>query len=244
MELFSENTKLEAVIHKDYSLLPVINRLGIKLGFGDTTIKQQCEQLNIDVNFFVEIINVFHNESYFPEKRLLDFSVTLVVEYLIQTHRYYTEYIIPENDRLIRLFLSTCDSDCPENKLVMKFYQSFMDEFMQHIKAEEREVFPYVLRLNQHVNQLLGTGQSFQLNPKISQMGFEKEHTGMDEKMYDLKNIIIKYLPPNYDLNIGNALLTNLFMFEKDVKNHSRIEDMILLPKIKQLEKQISGYVD
>jgi regulator of cell morphogenesis and NO signaling len=57
--------------------------------------------------------------------------------------------------------------------------------------------------------------------------------------MYDLKNIIIKYLPPNYDLNIGNSLLASLFMFEKDLKNHSRIEDKILIPKVRQLEKMI-----
>lgn len=61
----------------------------------------------------------------------------------------------------------------------------------------------------------------------------------MDEKMFDLKNIIIKYLPPNYNQNIGNSLLSNLFMFEKDLKNHARIEDKILIPKVKQLEKII-----
>ena len=61
----------------------------------------------------------------------------------------------------------------------------------------------------------------------------------MDEKMFDLKNIIIKYLPPNYDSNIGNSLLSSLFMFEKDMNNHSRIEDKILIPKVRQLEKLI-----
>lgn len=59
----------------------------------------------------------------------------------------------------------------------------------------------------------------------------------MEDKMFDLKNIIIKYLPPNYNLNIGNALLTNLFLFEKDLKNHSRIEDKILFQRVKPIEK-------
>ncbi len=43
MELFNENNKLVSVIHKDHSLLPVINRLGIKLGFGDLTIGEICK---------------------------------------------------------------------------------------------------------------------------------------------------------------------------------------------------------
>jgi regulator of cell morphogenesis and NO signaling len=58
--------------------------------------------------------------------------------------------------------------------------------------------------------------------------------------MFDLKNILIKYLPPDYDLNIGNSLLASLFMFEKDMKNHARIEDKILVPKVRMLEKMMT----
>src|SRR5665647_1075846 len=98
MELFNENSKLASVIHKDHSLLPVINRLGIKLGFGDKTIRNICEEKEIDLNFFVETINVFHYEAYFPEKRLLDTSVTLVIEYMLKNNKKYIEYMISEQD--------------------------------------------------------------------------------------------------------------------------------------------------
>ncbi|MBV5348689.1 hemerythrin domain-containing protein, partial [bacterium] len=82
------------------------------------------------------------------------------------------------------------------------------------------------------------TREQFKLKyPEYSISSFEKEHSNMDDKMDDLTNIIIKYLPPNYDQNRGNAFLANLFLFEKDLKNHSRIEDHILIPKVKQLEK-------
>ena len=88
MEFFNEKDKLADVIHKDHTLLPVINRLGLKLGFGDSTIKQLCNRNGIDVTFFVEIINVFRNEHYFSEKKLLNFSVTIVIDYLRETHKY------------------------------------------------------------------------------------------------------------------------------------------------------------
>ena len=176
MELFNENSKLASVIHKDHSLLPVINRLGVKLGFGDKTIRNICEEREIDLNFFVEIINVFHYEAYF------------------------------------------------------------------HIDFEESVMFPYVLELNQVIENPLSRPNFRQKYPDFSISGFEKEHSAMDDKMDDLKNIIIKYLPPNYDQNRGNAFLSNLFMFEKDLKNHSRIEDHILLPKVKQLEMILQSH--
>ena len=242
MELFNENNKLASVIHKDHSLLPVINRLGIKLGFGDKTIRNICEEKGIDLNFFVETINVFHYEAYFPEKRLLDFSVSIVIEYLLKTHKYYIEYLIPENDRLIELFLAATPEESAENDLVRRFYTKFKEEFVIHMNFEERVMFPYVLELNGAIlNPDLR--DAFHLKyPGYSIEGFEKEHSNMDDKMDDLKNIIIKYLPPNYDQNRGNAFLFNLFMFEKDLKNHSRIEDHILIPKVKQLEKVLMSH--
>lgn len=242
MELFNENSKLASVIHKDHSLLPVINRLGIKLGFGDKTIRNLCMGKGIDINFFVETINVFHYEAYFPEKRLLDFSVSMVIDYLVKTHQYYIDYLIPENDRLIELFLSANPTESSENDLVRKFYAKFQEEFVIHINFEERVMFPYILELNNVIEVPESRSHFKQKNPDFSITSFEKEHSSMDDKMDDLKNIIIKYLPPNYDQNRGNAFLSNLFLFEKDMKNHSRIEDHILIPKVKQLEKVLQSH--
>ena len=239
MELFNETNKLASVIHKDHTLLPVINRLGIKLGFGDATIKQLCLINNTDVTFFIEIINVFRNENYFSEKKLLDFSVTIVIDYLRKTHIYYLDYVLPDQERLIDLFLLNCQNDCKENELIRKFYNKFRDEFIHHIEFEERHIFPYILNLNECILDPSGTNVFRNEYKGFSIKDFEQEHNDMDEKMFDLENILIKYLPPNYDLNIGNSLLASLFMFEKDMKNHSRIEDKILTPKVRQLEKML-----
>ncbi len=242
MELFNENSKLASVILKDYSLLPVINRLGIQLGFGDKTIRNICGENGIDLNFFVETINVFHYEAYFPEKRLLDFPVKIVIDYLVKTHQYYVNYLMPENDRLIELFLSANPEESTENELVRKFYAKFKEEFVIHINFEESVMFPYILELNRVIENLDSSMQFRQKYPDYSISGFEKEHSHLDDKMDDLKNIIIKYLPPNYDQNRGNAFLSNLFLFEKDLKNHSRIEDHILIPKVKQLEMVLQSH--
>ena len=237
MELFNETNKLASVIHKDHTLLPVINRLGIKLGFGDSTIGELCRVNGIDVTFFVEIINVFRNENYFSEKKLLDFSVTIVIDYLRKTHKYYLDYVLPEQERLIDLFILNCRNDCKENELIRKFYAKFRTEFIHHVQIEETQVFPYILQLKEATLDPLLRDEFLTDYNGFSIKGFEQEHSDMDEKMFDLKNILIKYLPPNYDLNIGNSLLASLFMFEKDMKNHSRIEDKILIPKVRQLEK-------
>lgn len=79
------------IIHLNYQLLSVINRFGIELGFGNLRIDEVCEKHNIQVGFFLEIVNTFHDENYFPGKQLQSFSVSLIVDYLKRTHYYYLE---------------------------------------------------------------------------------------------------------------------------------------------------------
>ena len=240
MELFNENSKLATVIEKDHSLLPVINRLGVRLGFGDKTIRDLCIEKGIDLNFFIETINVFHHESYFPEKRLLDFPVSIVIDYLVKTHQYYKDFLVPENDRLIDLFLLSSKTGNRENELVRKFYINFKERFMSHIDFEERELFPYIIELNAAVENPEFKNRFREKYAHNTISDFEDEHLDIDNQVDDLKNIIVKYLPPNYDQNRVNAFLSNIILFEKDLKNHSRIEDHILMPKMKQLEKLLN----
>ena len=76
---------------------------------------------------------------------------------------------------------------------------------------------------------------------KYSIRQFEKEHTNVDEKLNDLKNLLLKYLKPDYDQNHCNEFLFALFQLEQDLKDHARIEDKILVPNVLEMEKQINN---
>jgi regulator of cell morphogenesis and NO signaling len=69
MHIFSAHDKLSHLVRADYSLLPVINRFGIRLGIKDHTIAQICQEKQINTDFFLAIINTYHNPQYFPEKK-------------------------------------------------------------------------------------------------------------------------------------------------------------------------------
>jgi hypothetical protein len=75
-----------------------------------------------------------------------------------KTHRYYIQYLFPETDRLMQLFLQSCGGQCPENELVRKFYDKFRNECVLHFQTEEVEEFPYILELNEVVGK--GEGKS------------------------------------------------------------------------------------
>jgi len=79
-------------------------------------------------------------------------------------------------------------------------------------------------------NELLSQMESYSIND------YEDEHDNVEEKLFDLKNLIIKYLPALENNSTSYKILLELFDLEKDLREHARIEDMILVPKVGAME--------
>lgn len=235
MEFFTENTRLIDIINKDHQLLNVLIRLGINLGFGDKTIRYVCKDKKISAGFMIDIINVYHNENYFPENRLKSFSVKQVVDYLTETHKYYTEYVIPELERLIGLLFLNEKSENQDSRIIKQFLKKYKREFLEHISYEEEFVFPYINCISSE-SDAAGCVTDISRFKNFTISDFEARHSDIEEKIVDLKNVMIKYLRPGYNNYIGNAIISNLILFEKDLEKHTRIEERILIPKVKLLE--------
>ena len=55
--------QLSEVVEEHPSLIPVINRFGIRLGLGDKSVKTLCEEHSLDTDFLLTVINTFLNEE-------------------------------------------------------------------------------------------------------------------------------------------------------------------------------------
>lgn len=229
MEIFTKQHKVFKLIHSNYDLLPVINRFGIRLGLKEKTVEAICREKNINPDFFLAIVNTFNNENYFPEEELLSFSPLEIIEYLKRTHRYYIYYVLPKLSFQLEQLIASSSSGNQELTMVNQFYKQYTRELIEHIDYEEQTVFPYI-------EKMINIRKS---EDSYSIFSFEKEHTNVDEKLNDLKNLIIKYLNPDYDENICNEFLITLYRFEKDVYDHARIEDVILLNQAAAIENKL-----
>lgn len=239
MQIHSD-LKMADIIHLNYQLLTILERFDISLGFGDKAIKVVCEENNVNVEFFLEIINSYHDPNYFPRQNLQSFPVHLIIHYLQKTHNYYLDKKIPLIETYIEELINSCDSKNKANlKLVDQFFRVYKDELDNHIQREETKVQPYVLQIEEaFTNKQLPEEVWKQMNT-YSIDDFEDEHDNMEDKLYDLKNIIIKYLPPIKNMDLCNNILFELFRLEADLNNHARIEDKVLVPKIRIMEKEL-----
>ncbi len=237
------NMAMADVIHLNYSLLQVITRFDIRLGFGNKTVEEVCLDNGVNADFFLEIVNSFHDPGYFPDKQLQNFKIEFIVNYLKKTHENYLKVNIPEIGSLINMLINSCINEEQKDniKLINKFFNDYKKELISHIEREENIVLPYVIEVEKAYLQKKSPGKLIQRISDYSIDDFANEHNNVEDKLYDLKNIIIKFLPPVYDIEICNNILVYLFRLEKDLNNHARIEDKVLIPKVQEMERKISN---
>ena len=150
--IFNKNMKMADVIHQNYMLLPVINRFGIKPGFGDKSVHEICDNLNINVDFFLEIINAFHDKNYLPNQNLQNYSIDLIIDYLKKTHSYYLYKIVPEIEELIKQLVEGCYNQKENLDLLQNFFLEYKNELISHILREEEKVYHYIITIKYDLN--------------------------------------------------------------------------------------------
>jgi len=124
--ILEKEMKLSEVILHDYNLVPIINRFGIQLGFGDSTIESVCKNKDIDLDFFMTILNSFHDPQYMDKEYLRSFPVELLINYLKETHKYYLSDKIPEIEVIIDDMVVEARDDKGPYLLLQKFFKDYV----------------------------------------------------------------------------------------------------------------------
>ena len=217
--------KLADLIELNYKLLDVLSRLGIGLGFGERTIADACEAHNIGKSSFVLICNEYTFEGYVPsEELLMSANASDIMNYL---HNSHLSYMDGEMERLrASLAVLLQPTDAGQKRVVENFFMEYRKEVKNHFDYEEFTAFPYVMGLmeGRAVTEAYSIGQ------------FEKNHSNIEEKLEDLKNIVLKYLPEDCDSELAGRVLMQLFSLAEDLDIHTAIENNILVPVMNMIE--------
>lgn len=233
MSLVYSKMKLSEVVEEHPSLIPVINRFGIRLGLGDRSVETICDEHQLDPNFFLIILNTFLNEDYFPERKLQSFHMSLLINYLTQTNSYYQRSQLPNIERHLDYFISMSTPENNSLKLIRRFFHSFKEELLQRIEKDETEWFPHCLSLSEKVR-----GELPLLSPENETERTEanKSEDSIEALLTDLKSIMIKHLTGDYDDNLCYAVIVSINTLEKDIRQHNRIRYRILKPIVSGME--------
>ncbi len=233
--------KMADVIQMNYMLIPVIHRFGIELGFGDKTVDQVCEENEVDLNFFLQLVNAYHDQDYFPKEELQSIPVREIIAYLKMTHASYLNNTVTDIEQKIKSLELEGNEDKKYIALIRNFFEGYKSELTEHIMREEDVVFPYVLAVDEIIKSEQFTDKNKKVFESFSIEEYEEEHDDVEEKLMDLRTIMIKYVAPPANTNLYHSIIQDLFRLEEDLNYHSRIEDKVLIPKIILMEKSIKN---
>ena len=219
--------KMSDLICGNYTLLQVMSRFDLSLGFGDQTVQEVCRANGVDCKTFLAVVNFITEENNRMADEVQDLSIHALMNYLKQAHHYFLDFQLPTIRRKL-IEAIDCSVQNEVAFLILKFFDAYVAEVRKHMDYEDMNVFTYV------ENLVAGNGES---GFRISQ--FARRHDQIDAKLKELKNIIIKYYPAGGNDYLLNAVLFDIFSCEQDLASHCRVEDYLFVPAVLRLEKEV-----
>ena len=224
MDKFTSSMKVARLVEANYRLLGVLARVGIDGSFGEKTVSEVCISSGLDPDTIILLCEVYTFPNFKPSMELLRrCHVGDILRYMHQSHDYYLNRAISDMEASITKLLEPCQQK--QQEVVWNFFRGYKVEVKNHFGFEEQEVIPYV--------QGLIIGQN---RPGFSIDRFEENHSNIDEKLGDFKNLVMKSLPAVCDNDIRRDLLVRIYALQEDLKCHTYIEDNILVPMVRLLE--------
>lgn len=226
---YKSSDKMSTVITRNYTLLQVMSRFGLSLGFGDKTVAEVCEDSGVETQTFLDVVNFLADEGLEVSSGMIrTLHIPTLMTYLKNAHSYFLDFKFPNIRR--KLIESI---DCSKNNeiafLILKFFDAYIEGVRVHMNYENERVFPYVEALLENKMQ-----KNFNIHV------FASHHDDIDEKLKELKNIIITYYPTKADNNTFYSVLFDIFTTEKDLAQHNAIENRLFIPAVSQLEHEVS----
>ena len=223
-KMYEASDKMISLIRDNYNLLQSLGSFGISLGFGDKTVKQVCDDQNVDTNTFLAVVN-FTINGYREMDDVSRLSVPTLLQYLKASHNYFLGFQLPF---IRKELVDALDENDNLARLILKLYDEYSRSVTLHMKYEEKTVFPYVESL------LAGKPMA---NYAIDM--YSKHHGQESSKLRELKSIIIKYFPgDSLRNNQLSATLYDIYNNEEWLALHAEVEDKIFIPAIKYLEEK------
>lgn len=227
------------VVLDNLSILSLLPRFNLRPGFGELSVDEVCRSHGVNTDFFLEIANAYLDEMYVPGEGLSLFSLDSVVNYITSAHRYYTDIALPMVEKKIHQLIESSELSEKEVHLVSTFFNDYKKDFLAHISQEEEQILPYVLELERQSEMEKPDPDFIQKLKDYSISEFEKEHDRLEISLKHLSELIIKYLPPEYDLYLCHGVLNDLARLMKDLVDHADIEDKVLIPRVAELENSL-----
>ena len=212
--------KMAELLEKSPVLVGVFVRMGLHFGYGDASVGDVCAAAGVDPNTFLMICRVYLDDFQPSAEECGQVDIDAVVKYLSRSHEYYINVAMKDLAAGIGRMIFPCEE--AHQKVIWKFFTDFKEELIKHFNYEETFVFPYVNKPD--ANFPIGS--------------YEDDHSGVEETLEDLKNLVMVHLPASADQQEAYRVLNGINALESDIRHHIFIEETALEGRAAQTSEE------
>jgi regulator of cell morphogenesis and NO signaling len=191
-------------------------------------------------DFIPALLRVFEEKS-FNAGEFAPIPLHVIVDYVQHTHVYYLSKKLPEIEQSIILLSTHYESHHPILVTLQNFFRHYVQDLSEHIRAEETRLLPYIDLLQEANRNPAGFSRWLLSQDNYSISRFINEHHDTEDELKDIRQTIRIYEPPQTNESLYRILLSQLQTFEQDLSVHALIEEEVLIPKARALEKQLAA---
>lgn len=222
-ERLEAGRRMRELIRQEPSLLMVLRRFGISLGFGNATADEVCRTSGVDTGTFLAVANFVCGCPY------ADFAVSLpeLIRYLKNSHDYFLDFALPAIRRRLLEAVPVSGAD-GVGMLLLRYLDDYIGEVRAHMEYENSRLFPYVKSLLEGM-----AADDFSLAE------FSASHAPLAPKLEELKEIFVSHYRGSGNEDLVNAVLFDIITCENDLMSHCRLEDRLFVPAVEDYRENL-----
>lgn len=228
-------------MENEFPMTQIIQRYNLAIDKNLLYSFEELRRLDIDQPFIYTLLQTFEDEKIFSEEDYEKFSLDLIIDYIHRTHSYYLTKKLPEIEQNIQILLKDYSDNHPLLHILNNLFREYANELASHIRAEEKDLLPYIKSLLNQQNEEKNTGKHFTEKSAYSLQTFIDNHQDQEKDLSYVRNAVLEYQPPATNQTPYRILITQLQAFERDLFVHALIEDRVLIPRALRLEKKLSN---
>lgn len=196
--------------------------------------------IDLDSGLINQILALYDEESEQKIAAMRSFSVKEILNYLQASHNFYLTKKLPEIEQSIHQIFSKYAQSNQLLVALVYFFNNYKDHLIEHIKMEEKVFFPYVKKLLKAKD---GKYSADEINDILSADEvnvFKEAHDPVEDELKKISEIVREFTQDKELPLPFRVFLNQVEIFEIDLRKHAIIEDYVLLPMVKELEKELT----
>ncbi|MCO5235276.1 MAG: iron-sulfur cluster repair di-iron protein [Chitinophagaceae bacterium] len=232
---------LGEIAAKDLRKAEVFKKYGLDFCCGGKkTVKEACAEKGIDVT---KIEKELQQADKNPSARPLpynDWGIDFLADYIVNTHHSYVRKNLPDIRGYALKVAQVHGGRHPELIRIQQLVEEVNKEFSEHLVKEEEILFPFIKELvSAKAKGAAPKAEKFDsVEDPIKMM--EDEHEVVGRCLDEIRELSGNYTLPEDACASYSLLFKMLADMEEDTHIHVHLENNILFPKAKALEKDLN----